>query len=234
MRKGFWTAMLYTLVVCSGQVEAQTPNQIDQALRVVKELCLSGKQYDLHVDAKGNIVIKKLAPGGEVSASVSQREAEGATAIYDEKLRIIADTQARECTKAQIPEVLKLIKQQPSHTGDPNIRKSESINLSGLWLASGYICGHGNVIPEEKVRIEHIGSLVTAIKEKGDDCIRSGETTFTGKYDGTKPTIPVEVQNRPPNTSQKPDRISALLEIVSPDSLVLAYHGIKITFERHK
>lgn len=234
MREGFWAAMLSILVVCSGQAQAQTPNQIDQALRVVKELCLSGKQYDLHVDAKGNIVIKKLMPGGEGSATVSQREAEGATAIYDEKLRIIADVQARECTKAQIPEVLKLIKQEPSHTGDPNTRKSERINLSGVWLASGYVCPPGNVVPEEKVRIEHVGSLITAIKEKGDDCIRSGETTFTGKYDGTKPTIPVEVQSRPPNTSQKPNRIPALLEIVSPDSLVLAYYGYKITFERHK
>jgi hypothetical protein len=65
------------------QVQAQTKNQdqIDQALRVVKELCLSGKQYDLHVDAKGNIVIKKLQPGGEGSATISQREAEGATAM---------------------------------------------------------------------------------------------------------------------------------------------------------
>jgi hypothetical protein len=228
------SAMFYILVVCSGYAQAQTQNQIDQALRVVKELCLSGKQYDLHVDAKGNIVIKKLTPGGEGSATISKREAEGATAIYDEKLRIIADLQARECTKAHIPEVLKFLKQESSNVGDPNIRKSERINLSGLWMAYGYICQPGVVVPEEKVRIEHVGNIITAIKEKGDDCIRSGEIAFTGKYDGTKPTVPVEIQTRPPNTSHTPSRSTALLEIVSPDSLILAYHGIKITFERHK
>jgi hypothetical protein len=230
--------MLYILVVCLGQAQAQTPNQIDQALRVVKELCLAGKQYDLHVDAKGNIIIKKLQPGGEASATISRREAEGATAIYDEKLRIIADLQARDCTKTHIPEVLKLLKQESSNIGNPNITKSERIDVTGLWIASGYVCqrvgGAPENVPEQRVRIQYVGNIITAIKEKGDDCIRSGEVTFTGKYDGTKPTIPVEVQMRYANMSTKPRSETALLEIISSDALVLVYQGIKITFERYK
>ena len=99
-------------------------------------------------------------------------------------------------------------------------------------MASGYICRA--VVPEEKVRIQHIGNIITAIKEKGDECIRSGEVTFTGKYYGTITTIPVEMQMRKPNASTYPLRVSAFLEIVNSDSLVLVYSDIKITFERYK
>ena len=218
------SAMLYTFVVCLEHAQAQTQNQDQtaQRLRFVNELCLSGKQYDLHADAKGNIVIKKLTPGSQGYATITKREAEGATAIYDKKLEIIADLQARECTKASIRGVFKFIKQE----------SSKGIDLSGSWLGNGYICR--GAVPEEKVRIQHKGNVVTAIKEKGDECIRSGEVTFTGKYDGTKTTIPVEMHMRRPNASTYPLRVPASLEIVDSDSLVLVYSGIKITFEKYK
>lgn len=228
------SAMLYTFVVCAGHAQAQKQDQdqIAERLRIVNELCLSGKQYDLHADAKGNIVIKKLTPGSQGSSTITKRETEGATAIYDKKLEIIADLPARECTKAYIREVLKFIKQESSSAGAQSIRKSKGIDLSGSWLANGYICQ--GAVPEEKVRIQHKGDVVTAIKEKGDECIRSGEVTFTGKYDGTKTTIPVEMQMRRPNASTYPLRVPAFLEIVDSDSLVLVYSGIKITFEKYK
>jgi hypothetical protein len=238
------SAMFYTFVVSSGHAQTQNQDQIAQRLQFINELCLSGKQYDLHADAKGNIVIKKLTPGSQGSATISQREAEGATFIYGKKLEIITDYEARECTKASLEYVLKFIKEESSKAGTPNIKqksskagtpnigKSKRIDLSGLWLASGYICRA--VEPEEKVRIQHRENVVTAIKEKGDECIRSGEVTFTGKYDGTKTTIPVEMQMRKPNASTYPLRVSAFLEIVNSDSLVLVYSGIKITFERYK
>ena len=227
-------AILYTLVLCTGNARAQIQNQdqIAQALRVVKELCLPGKQYDLHADTKGNIVIKKLTPGGQGSATFSKREAEGATAIYDEKLRIIADLQARECTKTHILQVLKFIKPEPSSISVQNLGKPKRIDLSGLWLAKGYICR--TVAPEEKVRIEHILNSINTTKEKGDECIRSGEVTFRGRYDGTKSIVTVEIQNRYPNASISPSHEAALLEIVSSDTLVLSYRDIKITFERYK
>jgi len=238
------SAMFYTFVVCSGYAQTQNQDQIAQGLRFVNEICLSGKQYNIHADTNGNIVIKKLTPGSQVSVTIIKREAEGATAIYDKKLEIIDDYQVRECTKTYIVEVFKFIKQEPSKAdipnikqksskgGTPNIGISKRIDLSGLWLASGYICRA--VVPEEKVSIQHIGDIVTAIKEKGDECIRSSEVTFTGKYDGTKTTIPVEMQMRKPNASTYPLRVSAFLEIVDSDSLVLVYSGIKITFERYK
>jgi hypothetical protein len=228
------SALLSTLVVCSGRAQAQSQPQLDQALRVVKERCLAGKPYALHADAKGNIVITKLPPGGEGSATISKREAAGAKALYDEHLRIIADLQARECMKASIPAVLNLPKRPSSHGAGANISTSKRIDLSGLWRASGYVCREGVPVPEEKVRIHHMGNVVTAIKEKGDECIRSGEVTFTGAYDGTKTTIPVEMHLRRPNASTYPLRVPASLEIVDSDSLALVYSGIKITLARDK
>jgi hypothetical protein len=227
-------ALLSTLGVCSGHAQAPAQRQIDQALRMVKERCLSGKPYDLYADAKGNIVIKKLPPGGEGSATMSKREAEGAKALYAEPLRLIADLQARECIKASIPAVLKLPKRPSSPGAGANISTSKRIDLSGLWRASGYVCQEGVPVPEEKVRMQQMGNVVTATKEKGDACIRSGEVTFTGAYDGTKTTIPVEMHMRRPNASTYPLRVPALLEIVDSDSLVLVYSGIKITFARDK
>ena len=96
------SAMFYTFVVCSGHAQTHNQAQIAQRLRSVNELCLSGKQYNLHADTKGNIVIKKLTPDSQISVTINKREAEGATAIYDKKLETIDDYQARECTKAYI------------------------------------------------------------------------------------------------------------------------------------
>ena len=223
------SALLYTFIVCSGYAQAQNQDKTTQSLLLVNELCLSGKQYDLHADATGNIVIKMLTPGCHGSASISK---EGATAVYDKKLEIIVDVPARECTKARIREVFKFIKQESLKAGAPSIRKSKKIDLSGLWLANGYICSDAAL--EQKVKIQDTENVVTAIKEKGDECIGSGEVTFTGKYDGTKTTIPVEMQMRRPNASTYPLRVPAFLEIVDSDSLVLVYNGIKITFERYK
>jgi hypothetical protein len=225
-------ALLLTLVVCSGHAQAPSPPQRDQALRVVKELCLSGQPYDLQADAKGNIVIKKLPPSGEGSATIRKREAEGAPALYEEHLRIIADPQARACTKTYLLAVLKLPTRPAAHGAGSPRRTSKRIDLSGVWRASGYVCPEGVPVPEEKVRIHQTGNVVTAIKEKGDKCIRSGEVTFTGAYDGTKTTIPVEMHLRRPNASTYPLRVPASLEIAGSDSFVLVYSGITITFAR--
>src|SRR4029450_8548239 len=130
------SAMFYTFVVCSGHAQTQNQDQIAQRLRFVNELCLSGKQYNLHADTKGNIVIKKLTPDSQISVTINKREAEGATGIYDKKLEAVVDYQIRECTKAYIVEVLKSFKQKSSKAGAPNIGKSKRIDLSGLWLAS--------------------------------------------------------------------------------------------------
>ena len=130
--------------------------------------------------------------------------------------------------------MLKLPQRKSAHGDGANIRKSARIDLAGLWIASGYVCQEGVTVPEEKVRIQYMGNVFTAIKEKGDECIRSGEVTFTGKYDGTTTTIPVEMHMRRPNAFTYPLRVPAFLEIVDSDSLVLVYSGIKITFARDK
>ena len=93
--------MLYTFVVCAGHAQAQKQDQdqIAERLRIVNELCLSGKQYDLHTDAKGNIVIKKLTPGSQGSSTITKRETEGATAIYDKNWKLLPTCQRENVLK---------------------------------------------------------------------------------------------------------------------------------------
>lgn len=102
---------LCALTIRPEKSHAQTDDQrqIDKAVQVVKDLCLSGKQYDLYIDARGNVVIKSLQPGVEGFAAFSAREAKGATAIYDEKLRIIADSEVRSCTREHLPRIMDAI-----------------------------------------------------------------------------------------------------------------------------
>jgi hypothetical protein len=114
-------AVFCGLIIWPGRNQAQPSDQarIDKAVQVVKELCLAGTQYDLHVDAKGNIIIKKLLPGTEGSVTVSAREAKGATAVYDQKLRIIADAEVRDCTRTHIPRIIDAILSYPQNLPSP-------------------------------------------------------------------------------------------------------------------
>ena len=90
------------------KIHAQTNEQshIDQAVQVVRELCLAGKEYNISVDIKGHIVIKSLQPGIEGTAVFNASEAKGAPAIHEQKLRIIADGEVRACTREHISRIL--------------------------------------------------------------------------------------------------------------------------------
>lgn len=92
------------------QTEPLDAARIDKAVKVVKELCLSGTQFDLHADAKGNVILQNLRkPGGEGSVSLNVRNSEGAAAIFDEKLRIIADDKVRDCMRSQLPRIIDAV-----------------------------------------------------------------------------------------------------------------------------
>jgi hypothetical protein len=95
------------LALCTQSIAQQVEKErIDQAVQVINSICLSGKQYDLQVDARGNIVFKNLKPGAEASATISARSSSGATAISEERLRLIADSQVRDCMKPYLPRLL--------------------------------------------------------------------------------------------------------------------------------
>jgi hypothetical protein len=85
---------------------AQAQSKAERAISAVKELCLSGNQYDLKADAKGNLTLVKLAPGGEGSISVNVRQSSGAAAIFNDKIRQIADEDIRRCIQPHIKRIM--------------------------------------------------------------------------------------------------------------------------------
>jgi FKBP-type peptidyl-prolyl cis-trans isomerase SlyD len=107
MKKFQFASVLVLLCVCSSVFAQET--KADRAIRAVKELCLTGTQFDLKVDAKGNLTLRKLLPGGEGAVSVNVRESSGAAAIFDEKIRQIADEDIRRCIQPYIKQIIDAI-----------------------------------------------------------------------------------------------------------------------------
>ncbi|GEA11142.1 hypothetical protein KUL49_15170 [Alteromonas sp. KUL49] len=84
--------------------------KINEAINVVQQLCLSGSEYEISADIKGNVTIKSFNPKANGSVTLNARESHGATAIqFQEDLRIIADAQIRECTQKHIGRVLDAV-----------------------------------------------------------------------------------------------------------------------------
>lgn len=107
MKKFQLTSVLALLCLCSSAFAQNT--KTDRAIKAVKELCLTGTQFDLKADAKGNLTLRKLLPGGEGSVSVNVRESSGAAAIFDEKIRQIADEDIRRCIQPHIEKIIDAI-----------------------------------------------------------------------------------------------------------------------------
>lgn len=87
----------------------------ERAIKAVKELCLAGKQFDLKIDAIGNLTLKKLSPGAEGSISVNVRESTGAAAIFNDKIRQVADEEIRRCIQPHIAKIVDtILEEKPS------------------------------------------------------------------------------------------------------------------------
>ncbi|ESQ15031.1 MAG: hypothetical protein N838_14805 [Thiohalocapsa sp. PB-PSB1] len=101
--------LFVSFVACSSQSVAQETTKADKAIKAVKDLCLSGSQFDLKADGKGNLTFLKLVPGAKGSVSVNVRESAGAAALFDEKLRKEADEDIRNCIKPYIQKIINAI-----------------------------------------------------------------------------------------------------------------------------
>jgi hypothetical protein len=112
---------------------AQGPTKADKAIEAVKQLCLTGTQYNLKTDAQGNLTLLKLAPGAAGSVSVNVRSSPGAAAIFDDKLRKEADEDIRACIKPYIQKIVDAILQDDlaEHTssGKPIVQPSLLIEI---------------------------------------------------------------------------------------------------------
>ncbi len=119
-------------------------SKVQDAVNTVKALCLSGSQLDIEADVKGNITFKRFMPGGEGSFSVNVREADGATAILNEELRMIADDTIRECTQTHIARIVDAI-----FAVNPPGQSSSSAEVGGRTIGSATFLGF---VPEEIVK----------------------------------------------------------------------------------
>jgi hypothetical protein len=81
---------------------------LDRLVEYAKAGCLSGNQFDLYADVNGNLTFKNLLkPGAEGKAAVNVRNSPGASAIFDQQLRLVADQQIRDCMKPYIDKIFK-------------------------------------------------------------------------------------------------------------------------------
>lgn len=98
----------FAFVVIATSALAQD-TRIDRAINAVKELCLVGTQFDLKADAAGNLTLFKLIPAGRGSASVNVKQSPGAAAIFDDKVRQVADEDIRRCIQPHITRIINVI-----------------------------------------------------------------------------------------------------------------------------
>ena len=88
---------------------AATNPKAAAAISAVKQLCLAGTQFDLKADVNGNLMLLKLTPGAQGSATVNVRNSSGAAAIFDDKVRQVADEDIRRCIQPQISRIIDAI-----------------------------------------------------------------------------------------------------------------------------
>src|SRR5215510_12293683 len=161
--------VLMLLCVCSSVFAQET--KTDRAVRAVKELCLTGKQFDLKADAKGNLILRKLLPGGEGEVSVNVRESSGAAAIFDEKFRQIADEDIRRCIQPHIKQIIDAILVE-------NPKPSTEQDLETIKLAI-------NFVKQACLRGEDVELVV-----KGDGVFALSKSGVAGEFDLSYRDIP--------------------------------------------
>jgi hypothetical protein len=141
---------LVGLLIATFEAYAQE-TKVDRAIRAVKELCLAGTQFDLKVDAKGNLSFRKLAPGAEGSFSVNVRESAGAAAIIDDKIRQVADEDIRQCVKPHITRIVDaILDEKPTEAKKTSARPipielqaSRFVHGERVAMASGIVARYG-------------------------------------------------------------------------------------------
>lgn len=116
----------YVAVVLPISLYAAEPSKIEEAVKIVENLCLSGTEYGISADASGNITIKNFKPKGSGSITLNARESKGATALQED-LRIIGDKDVRECTQKHIGRILDAVFESSPSSSEGNKKGYVSI-----------------------------------------------------------------------------------------------------------
>jgi hypothetical protein len=135
LRKTMPLLLVITVPIVTHAEEAKA----DRAIRAVKDLCLAGSQFDLRADASGNLTLFKLTPGGKGSASVNVRKSSGAAAIFDDKVRQVADEDIRSCIKPHIGRIIDaILLDAPSATAKRRVAVCAFTSIKGLGWSEGH------------------------------------------------------------------------------------------------
>jgi hypothetical protein len=141
---------LFVLVASTDAYAAVDQATLDRLVDYAKQGCLSGSQFDFNADVNGNVTLKNLLkPGAEGKASVNVRNSAGATAIFEQQVRVVADQQVRDCMKPYIDRIFQFIlgstprdsRSLPSSSALPSPYDAEIVAsiavVPVVWTASG-------------------------------------------------------------------------------------------------
>lgn len=191
------TQALILLAIFPPSSAAQQATKADKAIEAVKQLCLTGTQYDLKTDAQGNLTLLKLTPGATGKVSVNVRSSSGAAAIFDEKVRKEADEDIRKCIQPHIQKIIDAILQSgdvaitvtyrpPAIKGDIyaviNKNTDQIIDIFLEW---------GMLNEKMKIDLSNYDGLILHLKHTYDDSFvlklaTNGKLT-TEPYQGERP-----------------------------------------------
>jgi hypothetical protein len=119
----------------------QPPSDIDAAISRAERICLVGDRVKLKADAKGNLTITKLLPGGAATVEFKYDDAKGGQFFDDPQVQMLVERQTLECMRAEWKEVLKTDAAQDSakpvvkvFTQEPYTTLDGGRNKSGAML----------------------------------------------------------------------------------------------------
>jgi hypothetical protein len=113
-----------TLVLLPHDARAADQATIDQIVGVAKIGCLLGGEFSFDAKANGDITFNKILPGAEAGIHTNLKEDPGAPGIIDQKLKVIASQQIRDCMKPYVDKLVDLILGQTSNP--PTITSAEA------------------------------------------------------------------------------------------------------------
>lgn len=108
---------------------------------------------------------------------------------------------------------------------------SPTIDLTGNWTGENYECDF--IFFDEQISIVHdlgTGSVI-ATKIDGDSCVRAGDITFTGIYDGKASAFRVQFRWGTPDDPNSGWGAGGTMDVESPDLMVVR-HDKKFRFLR--
>lgn len=111
--------ILVTPCLCSAalaQASSAQPSindNVAQATRAIRDLCLSGQEYEFKVDAQGTLAFKSLKPNAKGNITVNAKETPGAASDFDQKLRALVNDSIRTCMSPHIQQIVDALLRNP-------------------------------------------------------------------------------------------------------------------------